>query len=115
MTVSFSDKLLATIADTTDISNAIVRAQIHDATSISILSPNGLPVDTFVIQVTADPAGLVGWCTLKDRDGNNAFVPAANEACWYPELPSFGAFRIKDVTGVVTGDQVFSIVKLHTI
>lgn len=116
MSSSFIDKLTLAIGIGTDVSSVIKRSQYHDSASIGILAPAVLDAHTFIIQVTDDPdATSVVWRTLKDRDGNTAFVPSQGEACWYPDLVGFGGFRIKDTTGNVAATRTFDIIKHHTI
>lgn len=115
MSQSSVDLLTATILSGATTSNAILTSQIGDSAAIGILSPAALDGGhSYVIEVNAAKDASGNWTTLKDRDGNTAYVPAADCAAWYPELPSFPAFRIRDVTGNAGADRAFTIVKHHT-
>lgn len=116
MSSSYIEKLALTILSGQANSNAIIAAQIQDAAAIGIISPATLDGGhTFVIEVNVERDASGNWAILKDRDGNNSYVPVQDTAAWYPELVAFPAFRIRDTTGNVAADRAFTIIKHHTI
>lgn len=114
MSGTHADKLVIRI-NSGSASSAVVKANMTgDAAAIGIFSPAGLDAHTFGIEVNDQKDGTGVWARLKDRDGNDTKVPAASQAMWYPELPSFLAWRITDFTGVTAGNRDFVISKLGT-
>jgi len=86
---------------------------MHDSSAIGIQAPASLDAHTFVIEVNSQKDGLGNWTRLYDRTGTAVLVPTADNSMWYPELPSFPAFRITDITGNVAAERIFIITKLH--
>lgn len=115
MSTSFIDKFLLLMANGTSVSTSARSSQYHDAAAIGIISPPSLEADTYTIEVNTEDDESGDWATLKDRDGNDTFVPAASQAAWYPELSSFPAFRIQKAGGNVAADREFTVIKAHTV
>jgi hypothetical protein len=116
MSSSYVDFIPCSIANGAASSDAVVNRYYQDAAAIMIQSPATLEVGhTYVLEINAAKDGSGNWTRLKDRDGNDAYVPAADCAAWYPELVTAPAWRITSVTGNQTALRTFVVTKHHTI
>lgn len=115
MSTSWQENLDLVIDSGEDDSSVIVAGQMQGAAAVGIISPVGLDAETFKIEVNTKKDGTGAWAVLTDRDGNDAVVPTASRAMWYPELPTYPAFRIVCTTGVTAAERRFRVCLANTL